>query len=266
MMIQQTIRTLGRAAIAAAALFVASCAAEVVPSPSEVEADSEDLKLNLCAVTLCPTGTTCVVEGTPARAQCVPIDKCAVVRCAAGTHCVAGSCIPDEPKVFCGGIAAFPCPGAGKCVDDPSDDCDPRNGGADCGGMCICRRTGICPIGSHWDPSPRVCACVPNEKVFCGGIAGFPCPGSGECVDDPSDDCDPKNGGADCGGMCICPKVGICPSGSHWDPSPSVCACVPGGGCGGNTCGAGQFCCNASCGICAPIGGACIQVVCDAVQ
>lgn len=40
-------------------------------------------------------------------------------------------------KKFCGGIAAFQC-GAGEvCVDDPSDDCDPMNGGADCGGMCI---------------------------------------------------------------------------------------------------------------------------------
>src|SRR5688572_31877233 len=40
--------------------------------------------------------------------------------------------------------------------------------------------------------------------------AGIPCPGSGRCVDDPSDDCDPKTGGADCGGMCICAAAGTC--------------------------------------------------------
>jgi hypothetical protein len=262
MMVQEKIRLSAWVVFGTAALFVAGCAAEV-PTAAEIESDAEELKVNPCAVTLCPTGTTCVVQ-SPTRAECVPIDKCALVRCAAGTHCEAGSCIPDEPKVFCGGIAGFPCPGSGKCVDDPSDDCDPKHGGADCGGMCVCPRTGVCPVGSHWDASAKVCGCVPDEKVFCGGIAGFPCPGAGKCVDDPSDTCDPKNGGADCGGMCVCPRTGICPLGSRWDPSPKVCACVPGATCGGNTCGAGQFCCNASCGICAPIGGACIQIACNA--
>jgi hypothetical protein len=32
--------------------------------------------------------------------------------------------------------------------------------------------------------------------------------------------------------------------------------------CGSNTCGAGEFCCNESCGICAPIGGGCTQQYC----
>ncbi|HVU05388.1 MAG TPA: hypothetical protein VHE30_26760 [Polyangiaceae bacterium] len=38
-----------------------------------------------------------------------------------------------------------------------------------------------------------------------------------------------------------------------------------GGGiaCGKNTCGAGQYCCNASCGMCAPMGAACIQIACN---
>jgi hypothetical protein len=36
----------------------------------------------------------------------------------------------------------------------------------------------------------------------CGGIAGLPCPSGQECVDDPNDDCDPKQGGRDCGGIC----------------------------------------------------------------
>jgi hypothetical protein len=33
--------------------------------------------------------------------------------------------------------------------------------------------------------------------------------------------------------------------------------------CGNNVCGSGTFCCNASCGICAPRGGSCTQQVCD---
>ncbi len=41
-----------------------------------------------------------------------------------------------------------------------------------------------------------------KAKVFCGGIANFPCPSGFECTDDPSDNCDPKKGGADCGGYC----------------------------------------------------------------
>ncbi len=42
-----------------------------------------------------------------------------------------------------------------------------------------------------------------SSRKMCGGIAAFPC-GSGEvCIDDPSDSCDPKNGGADCSGICV---------------------------------------------------------------
>lgn len=40
------------------------------------------------------------------------------------------------------------------------------------------------------------------RRAFCGGIAGIPCPEGYTCVDDPSDDCDPERGGADCGGIC----------------------------------------------------------------
>jgi hypothetical protein len=46
---------------------------------------------------------------------------------------------------------------------------------------------------------------------FCGGIAGLPCPEGLICVDDPKDSCDPDQGGADCGGICVkdkCPPPG----------------------------------------------------------
>jgi hypothetical protein len=99
-------------------------------------------------------------------------------------------------------------------VDDPSDDCDPNNGGADCGGICV------------EQPKP----------TFCGGIAGFPCPDGESCVDDPSDDCDPANGGADCGGMCVKAEA-----------------------CGDVTCGPGLVCCNPLMNICTKPGRVCIQ-------
>lgn len=41
---------------------------------------------------------------------------------------------------------------------------------------------------------------------MCGGFAGTPCDVKGQvCEDDPRDDCDPVNGGADCGGLCVYP-------------------------------------------------------------
>jgi hypothetical protein len=234
----------------------------------------------------------------------------------------------SEPPPFCGGIAGFPCPDGQECVDDPSDDCDPANGGADCGGMCVpaidpCA-TVRCGAGTHCavnadgqaecvpDPTIDPCAtvrcragsrcevnaagqaqCV-RSGPFCGGIASFPCPGVGECIDDPTDDCDPNAGGADCGGVCICARTESCPRGQEFDTSPEVCdcagtpvitpcatvlcpqgtrcevqrsgepACLSDGSqaCGRSTCAAGSVCCNASCGVCTPPGTFCTQQAC----
>ncbi len=152
-----------------------------------------------------------------------PLDPCSNVSCAAGSHCEAGKCVPD--------VVVDPC----ALVS--------------------------CPSGSH-------CAageCLPDQRVTCGGIAGIACPGAGKCLDDPSDDCDPEAGGADCGGVCVCAVVGICKQGQHWDGSPHVCACVNGnaaGSCGGAKCGPDEYCCNASCGICAAEGESCLDIAC----
>lgn len=104
-----------------------------------------------------------------------------------------------------------------------------------------------------------------GSSVFCGGIAGIACPGGGRCVDDPSDNCDPTKGGADCGGVCECIETELCVRGSHFDSSPSVCACVADRGepCGPTTCGPGTACCNASCGTCVKPGMACSQIACE---
>jgi hypothetical protein len=255
----------------------------------------------------------------------------------------AGSAQPPMSMAAprCGGIAARPCPGRGTCVDDPNDSCDPKKGGADCGGICECAAVGRCiPARPTWNASPDVCDCVPPDgnagsggsaggdagsggssdagtsgggvtcgantcadgeeccnpscgfcaapgagctkqlcpptdpdptPQRCGGFAGFACPGSGECIDDPSDDCDPKNGGADCGGICTCMNGAavLCIQGTQWSSDPHVCACAPNAGsgmageaCGKTVCPSDQTCCNASCGTCVPPGNACIQIAC----
>jgi hypothetical protein len=153
-----------------------------------------------------------------------------------------GECAPPDPG-FCGGIAGFPCPEGQQCVDDPSDECDPNNGGADCGGICIpatnpCAAV-LCQTGTQCIVVGGKPVCTPG---FCGGIAGFPCPDGLECIDNPNDDCDPNNGGADCGGICVPPKGG--------EP------------CGKTVCGPGLTCCNASCGTCTKPGMVCSQIAC----
>jgi hypothetical protein len=130
---------------------------------------------------------------------------------------------------------------------------------------------------------------VNAKGQFCGGFGNFPCPEKYTCVDDTTDDCDPANGGADCGGVCERNKKAknsACddPNRSYVATSPETCmlvkfycesgeaffddcgcGCVitPGTPCGDNVCGAGEYCCNPSCGICAPEGGFCTQQFCE---
>jgi hypothetical protein len=282
-----------------------------------------------CDDAVCPAGQHCeLVDVVCIRAPCPPLPEC----------------VEDEPApTTCGGFGGFPCPDKLSCVDDPRDDCDPNNGGADCGGICVCDILAKCQAGYVFDRSTDVCACVPDPTLdpcaavrckagthcvadgdaascvtdgpFCGGFGGFPCPGSGQCEDNPGDGCSPENGGADCGGICTCNIRALCIQGYAFDPSPEVCACVPetnpcaailciegtqcevvdgkgtcvpqdnpcaailclegtqcevvdGKGvcqeiCGKSTCSEGTTCCNASCGMCAPPGFACIQIACE---
>ncbi|KAK4172770.1 hypothetical protein QBC36DRAFT_361865 [Triangularia setosa] len=86
---------------------------------------------------------------------------------------------PTPTFQSCGGFRVNPvnCPRGQICVDNPYVE--------GCG--MACDKPGICV-----DPSE-----------FCGGFAGFRCKGDKVCIDDPRDDCDPFNGGADCGGICV---------------------------------------------------------------
>jgi hypothetical protein len=159
-------------------------------------------------------------ECPPVPGPCLPCPD-STLSCA-HTACRNGQCTVEfngcTDVGFCGGIAGFPCPLGLTCVDNPNDDCDPLNGGADCAGMCVRQER-------------------PNE---CGGLPGAACPPGFECADDPNDECDPTNGAADCRGICrpvanpscssddecvIGAPCRICPDGSAACPKAS---CVNG--------------------------------------
>lgn len=123
-----------------------------------------------------------------------------------------------------------------------------------------------------------------GEPSFCGGIAGFPCPDGQVCIDDPTDNCDPAMGGADCAGVCVeepgCSSDGDCKKGAFCQTAPGVCgeglgscetrpeACIliydPVCGCDGVT--YGNACQAASAGVNVASEGACESgSTCDAV-
>jgi len=159
----------------------------------------------------CPAGT--VFNTDPAVCGCVtaPPDPCSAVLCAPGTQCTGGKCVPvcgPVCDIYCayGNVSdANGCPTC-ACNPPPADPCS----------------TVKCASGTHCDSGK----CV-SDGVSCGGLAGTACPGAGTCVDDPSDSCAPKTGGADCAGICRCSGgTVLCPANTSFDSSPSVCACV----------------------------------------
>lgn len=205
---------------------------------------------NPCAAVTCLAPSTCeVIDG---QGVCVSLDSCASVRCPGGTTCqvVDGSaeCLPDPDPNPC---AAVLCPAPSTCelirgeavcvpVEEPNpcaavtclapSTCEVIDGQGVCVGLDEpnpCAAV-LCPAPSTCEVIDGEAACVPVGP-FCGGIAGFACPGAGVCVDVPGDGCDPERGGADCGGVCTCPVLALCVEGQVFDDSPEVCACVPAG-------------------------------------
>lgn len=61
----------------------------------------------------------------------------------------------------------------------------------------------------------------------CGGIGGIPCKQGFGCIDDPSDDCDPKTGAADCLGICVPGKSSASSVPAAPPPPPSTPASAP---------------------------------------
>ena len=120
---------------------------------------------------------------------------------------------PEEGQL-CGSRGLPMCPRGTYCRYDIGASC----GDFDLPGTCAPRGPGICP-----DVYMPVCGCngqtygnqceanaagasVRSEgecmRMQCGGFAGIQCPEGMICVDDPTDNCDPNRGGADCIGVC----------------------------------------------------------------
>lgn len=114
-----------------------------------------------------------------------------------------GSCDGPGNSVHCGHKSQGncwcdkACTEFGDCCADYQDTC-----GSQCSPiMC----TLFCAYGFKKGPDGcEVCSCVQPEQ--CGGFANFQCPAGKTCIDDPTDSCDPQNGGADCGGICVEPS------------------------------------------------------------
>lgn len=87
--------------------------------------------------------------------------------------------------------------------------CDPETGatcsdGLECSatvdGPTICQSSGPGGINPAETCNAQFCGGFGGFECNCGCAVGF----AATCVDDPMDDCDPANGGADCGGICQC--------------------------------------------------------------
>ena len=139
--------------------------------------------------------------------------------CFTGMCVTWDECIPmdnPDPGGECGVRGLPECPRGFFCEFPPETMC----GATDIPGVCIPLEPVPCP--EIYDP---VCGCdgqtYPNEcdarvagasistfgecgqeVIACGGFAGLLCPDGMVCVDDPSDDCDPRRGGSDCIGIC----------------------------------------------------------------
>lgn len=109
-------------------------------------------------------------------------NPCAAMLCAAGTKCIATG-TTAACRQTCGGFAGRRCTDTTQlCIDDPTDSCDPNNGGADCSGICIPNRcmTVRCAAGYHCDPVAASGPCVPD--IVRDPCANFACPAGQHCT------------------------------------------------------------------------------------
>ncbi len=189
--------------------------------------------------------------------------------------CVCNPPPPPDSGHMCGPVCAIYCE-FGNVLDAngcPTCACNPApDSGRTCGPVCAI----YCEYGNQLGPDGcPLCACNPppadaGTKVDAGSPTqcGFAvCQPGTECCNASCGICTPP-GFACTQQACACAPVACalaCQFGFKKGPDGcDLCECAPAPvTCGNVTCGAGLVCCNASCGICTPPSGACIQVACN---
>ena len=133
--------------------------------------DADDFECNadgtrlMCrrAAPACERGTVPEVRDGCYTNRCLPWDRC-------------GEPLPAPEPARCGGFAGFECPEGEQCFDDPRDDCDPANGGADCIGVCVAGAAVCSPV-------------EPGEYGDCRAVIGY-ARGARGCVAVSGCECD----------------------------------------------------------------------------
>lgn len=181
----------------------------------------------------CSAGETC--DTSVCHTPCAPGQVCPQV--------CWGECTTEPAPQQCGGFANLPCPDDKVCVDDPNDSCDPENGGADCGGICVdapepgasCEGAcgGAAADGSCWcdDACEQYGDCCGDYDAACAGDERTVA--TGQCVKNSFDECttDADCMGGGCGGeLCFNPAVssGISTCECTAPTAVAGCGCVDG--------------------------------------
>ena len=123
-----------------------------------------------------------------------------------------GTCDDNPDNNCCGGANNIQCNVGQRCVDDPSDDCDPSNGGVDCIGICEAQPQ--CPDGQIRDNNGVCCAQAELDcAFFCNGDATQDDSG---CCTDAQRDC-----AGDCFGIANQDNCGVCDEDPNNDDTTS---------------------------------------------
>ncbi len=241
----------------------------------------------------CAAGSHCeLVAVQCVRAPCPPVEECVLdevggtacgdVTCGEGQVCCNASCgICTAPDMACIQTACEP------NEENPCNlaDCQPNTICNVVDGAAVCVPVDVepakkcavvlCDAGTYCDDIDGTARCLPLPS--CSGVScepgqhcelrdvqcvRAPCPPQPACVADADEECRNPCETVRCGQGTHCEAVDVV---CIKAPCCPVAECKPDvkeEACGKSVCGEGTYCCNESCGICAPDGGLCIQKFC----